>query len=478
MGLSPIKFGTAGWRALIARDFTFANVRFAAQGVADYLKAELADPKSLIHGRAPVVFVGHDCRFLGPEFASATAEVFTANGLQPVLFDRDTPTPVLSYTIRKRKAIGGINITASHNPPEYNGFKFSTADGAGAPPEVTKIIEATVERLMEANWTFKSAIVGTFKAKTIDPRPDYVKQIKKLIDFAAIKKAKLKVAVDVMHGCGRGYLDALLEEADARLTVFHADKNPLFGGFPPEPSAAHCLDVRQAIKAGKAKAGLATDGDADRFGVMDETGTFLTPNQVLTLALYHLVKNRKWKGAVARTVPTSQQVDALARHFGIEVRETPVGFKYIGGLMEKEPIIVGGEESGGLSVQGHVPEKDGILACLLMAELMAVEKKPLGAILKDVAALTGPFFTDRINLHIDPAEKEKIVARLAAGPKKIGDFPVQKFVTTDGYKFILPDDEWVAFRASGTEPVFRCYIEAHSKKHFAALEKAASALLK
>ncbi len=435
---SPIKFGTAGWRALIARDFTFANVRLAAQGVAGYLKAQLADPQSSIHGRAPQIHLAYDCRFLGREFALAVAEVFTANQLQPILFDRDTPTPVLSYTIRKRKAIGGINITASHNPPEYSGFKFSTADGAGAPPEVTQIIEANIDRLLQENWSFKSVVTGTFQAKSADPRPDYVKQIKKLIDFAAIKKARLKIAVDVMHGCGRGYLDTLLEESDARLTVFHADRNPLFGGFPPEPSSEHLAEVRQAIKSGKARVGLATDGDADRFGIMDETGLFLTPNQVLTLALYHLVKNRKWQGAVARTVPTSQQVDALARHFGVPVRETPVGFKYVGGLMEKEAIIVGGEESGGLSVKGHVPEKDGILACLLMAELMAVEKKSLGAILQDVRAITGPFFTSRINLHIDPAEKERLLALLAAGPKKIGDFPVEKFVTIDGFKFILP----------------------------------------
>ncbi|HWD18297.1 MAG TPA: phosphoglucomutase/phosphomannomutase family protein [Verrucomicrobiae bacterium] len=475
--MSPIKFGTAGWRALIARDFTFANVRFAAQGVAEYLQGQLADKKSSIYGRAPLIFIAYDCRFLGREFALAVAEVFTANGLRPVVFDRDTPTPVLAFTIRQRQAIGGINITASHNPPEYSGFKFSTADGAGAPPEVTRQIEAAIERLMAAKWTFKSVVTGSFQAKTADPRPAYVKQIKKLIDFSAIKKARLKIAVDLMHGCGRGYLDALLEEADARLTVFHADRNPLFGGFPPEPSSAHLADVRQAIKSGRAKVGLATDGDADRFGVMDETGTFLTPNQVLTLALYHLVKNRKWTGAVARTVPTSQQVDALARHFGIPVRETPVGFKYIGGCMEKEAVIVGGEESGGLSVKGHVPEKDGILACLLMAELMAVEKKSLGAILKDVARITGPFFTDRINLHVAPAQKDKLIALLGAGPKKIGAFPVEKFITIDGFKFVFADDEWIAFRASGTEPVFRCYIEAHSKKHFAALQAAARALL-
>ncbi len=475
--MTTIKFGTAGWRALIAKEFTFENVRLCAQGVAGYLKAELAKPDSPIHGRKPEVIIAHDCRFLGREFALAVAEVFTANGLKPVLGDRDMPTPVLAFTIRKRKALGGINITASHNPPEYSGFKFSIYDGAGAPPEVTKQIEGTIAKLQTANWSFKSVITGTFQCSTINPQPDYFKQIHKLVDFATIKKAKLKIAVDVMYGCGRGYLDTLLKEAGAQLTVFHDVPNPLFGGHPPEPSAEHLPDVIKTVRSGKAQLGLSTDGDADRFGIVDKDGTFMTPNQVLALTLYHLKKNRGWTGAAVRTVPTSAQVDAVARLLGVTMHEVPVGFKYIGALMESEPIIVGGEESGGLSVKGHVPEKDGILACLLMAELVATERKSLGQILKEIEKKTGPFFTDRINIKVALDKKEQLLAKLGKGLDKVGSFKVEKFITTDGFKFLLPDFEWVAFRASGTEPVFRCYIEAKSKKHLETLRKACRVLL-
>jgi phosphoglucomutase len=473
-----IKFGTAGWRALIARDFTFENVRLASQGVAEYLQRELADAKSPIYGRKPEIIIGYDCRFLGREFALAVAEVFNANQLTPLLCNRDIPTPVLSFAIRQRKAIGGINITASHNPPEYSGFKFSRHDGAGAPADVTRQIEATVARLQQENWVFRAAIAGTFPCKTIDPRPEYFKRIKQLADFSIIRKGRLKIAVDLMHGCGRGYLDTLLREAGASLVVFHDELDAFFGGHPPEPSAEHLLEVRQALRAGKARLGLATDGDADRFGVVDADGTWLTPNQVLALALYHLVKNRGWKGSVVRTVVTSHQVDAVAAHFGVRVHEVPVGFKHIGAIMEREPVIVGGEESGGLSVQGHVPEKDGILACLIMAELTAAEGKTLGNILKELKRIGGSYHTDRINIHVDPAAKEGLLSRLAGGLKTVGPFPVEKFITTDGWKFLLPHGEWVAFRASGTEPVFRCYIEARSKANLALLRQACGALLK
>ena len=474
---NSIKFGTAGWRALIAREFTFDKVRIASQAVAEHLKSELANPQSPLHKRKPDVIIAHDCRFLGREFALAVAEVFAANGLNPLLGNRDIPTPVLSYTIRKRKAIGGINITASHNPPEYSGFKYSRHDGAGAPPEVTKKIEATIERLQKENWTFKSAVVGTFECKTIDPLPDYFKQIKKLVDFAAIRKANLKIALDLMHGCGRGYLDTLLEEAGAKLTVFHRELNPLFGGHPPEPSADHLEDVRKTIRGGKAQLGLATDGDADRFGVVDKDGTWMTPNQVLALTLYHLKKNRGWTGAAVRTGPTSHQVAAGEELSGGKIHETPGRFKYSGALMESEPIIVGGEESGGLSVKGHVPEKDGILACLLLAELVAMERKTLKQILKELEKKTGPFFTDRINIHIAPEKKDVLLRKLASGLDKIGAFKVEQFITTDGFKFLLPNREWVAFRASGTEPVFRCYIEAKSEANFKKLKAACQKLL-
>ena len=475
---SPIKFGTSGWRGLIARDFTFSNVRIATQAIAEYLKTELRNPASAIHGRKPVVIIGYDTRFLGREFSLAAAEILAQNGLDPLLCIRDTPTPVIAHNIRARKAIGGINMTASHNPAEYQGLKFSISNGAAAPPEVTRQIEANVARLVEQGWSAQTAVVGTFQCKTFDPRPAYFKQIKKLVDFKMIAKARLKVAVELMYGTGRGYLDSLLEEANAKVIKFHDEPNPLFGGHHPEPNAEGMQPAREAIRAGKANLGLGLDGDADRFGIVDKDGTWLTPNQILALALYHLKKNRGWEGAVVRTVPTSHQVDAVAKSLGVQVHETPVGFKYIGALMESEPIIVGGEESGGLSVKGHVPEKDGILACLLMAELVATEKKTLGAILKQIEKQSGEFHTDRINIAIPAEQKEALLQKLGSGLDKIGPFPVEQFITTDGYKFLLPNNEWVAFRASGTEPLIRCYIEAKSAAGLAKLRSACQKLLK
>jgi phosphoglucomutase len=473
-----IKFGTSGWRGIIARDFTFDNVRIAVQGIADYLKSELHNPKSEIFGRKPVVILGYDTRFLGREFSLAAAEVLASNGLEPLLCNRDTPTPVIAHNIRARKAIGGINMTASHNPAEYQGLKFSTSNGAPANPEVTKQIEANCAALSARRWTFKGVVIGTFKCKTFDPQPAYFKQINRLVDFAAIRKARLKVAVTVRYGTGRGYLDTLLQKAGAKVTVFDNELNPLFGGHRPEADAHGMAEVTKLIRSGKAQLGLGVDGDADRFGVVDKSGTWLTPNQILALTLYHLKKNRGWTGAVVRTVPTSHQVDAVAKMLGVEVHETPVGFKYIGALMESEPIIVGGEESGGLSVKGHVPEKDGILACLLMAELVATERKSLGQILKELSKQTGEFHTERINIPIQPANKDAIMAKLGAGLDSIGGFKVEKFITTDGFKFLLPNHEWVAFRASGTEPLFRCYIEAKSLTNLKQLRAACQQLLR
>ncbi|MBI3874895.1 MAG: phosphoglucomutase/phosphomannomutase family protein [Verrucomicrobia bacterium] len=472
-----IKFGTSGWRGLIARDFTFDGVRIASQGIADYLNSQLSTPNSQLQGRKPILILGHDTRFLGREFSLAAAEVLTANGLICLLCQRDTPTPVIAHTIRHRKAIGGINMTASHNPAEWQGLKFSTSNGAPATPEVTKQIEANIAKCQAEGWTFKAAVVGTFQCKTIDPQPDYFQQLKRLIDFSAIRKAKLKVAVELMYGTGRGYLDTLLEGAGAKITVFHNELNPLFGGHHPEPNAEGMAEVSRFVRSGKAQLGLGLDGDADRFGIVDKDGTWLTPNQILALALYHLKKNRGWTGAVVRTVPTSHQVDAVAELLGVKLHETPVGFKYIGALMESEPVIVGGEESGGLSVKGHVPEKDGILACLLMAELVAMEKKPLGQILRELSKQTGEFHTTRINVKIAQEAKDALVAKLNAGLSVVGGIPVGKFITTDGWKFLLPNREWVAFRASGTEPVFRCYVEAKSAKQMKKLEAACREIL-
>jgi len=469
--MTTIKFGTSGWRGIIAQDFSFNNVRLATQGIAEYLhsKPETQDSKQVI--------LGHDTRFLGREFSLAAAEVLAANGLAPLLCQGNTPTPVIAHTIRARKALGGINMTASHNPAEYQGLKFSTSNGAPATPDVTKQIEANIARLQSENWSFKGAVIGTYECKTIDPKPDYFKQLRKLIDFNALKKAKLKVAVELMWGTGRGYLDTLLEDVGAKITRFHDELNPLFGGHHPEPNAEGMAEVSKFVRSGKAQIGLGLDGDADRFGIVDKDGTWLTPNQVLALALYHLKKNRRWTGAVVRTVPTSHQVDAVAHLLDVKVYETPVGFKYIGALMESGPIIVGGEESGGLSVKGHVPEKDGILACLLMAELVATEKKSLGRILKDLEKQTGEFHTDRINVSVPPEKKEALLTKLGSGLDQIGPYKVEKFITTDGFKFLLPNNEWVAFRASGTEPLIRCYIEAKSAAGLKKLREACKKLL-
>ncbi len=477
--MTHIKFGTSGWRGLIARDFTFTNVRVATQGLADWWLAELKRVGSPIHGRKPTVIIGHDTRFLGREFSLAVAEVLTANGLLPLLCERDAPTPVIAHTIRARKAIGGINLTASHNPAEYQGLKFSVHNGAAAPPEVTREVEKFILERQAAGWEFDAAVVGTFKCPTIDPSPAYLKQLRSLIDFKAIKKAKLKLAVEFMYGTGRGYLDTLLEEdGGAKVLRFHDELNPSFGGHHPEPNAEGMSEVRAAILAGKASLGLGLDGDADRFGIVDQDGTWLTPNQVLALALYHLKHNRGWTGSVVRTVPTSHQVDAVAELLGVPLHETPVGFKYIGALMESEPVICGGEESGGLSIKGHVPEKDGILACLLMAELVAVEGCSLGEVLKRLEKQIGEFHTDRINVAIPAEKKAALLARLAGGLDRIGTLPVEKFITTDGFKFLLPNREWVAFRASGTEPLIRCYLEAKTAAGLKRLAAAAQKILK
>ena len=476
--MTSIKFGTSGWRDIIARDFTFDNVRLVSQAIADYLNSESRNPNSAIKGRKPVLILGCDARFLGKEFSLAAAEVLEANGIRCLLCNRPTPTPVISHTIRVKRAIGGINFTASHNPAEYQGLKFSTYNGAPATPDVTKQIEANIVKLQTANWSLpKPAVIGTYQCETIDPMSDYFHALKKFVRFDVIKKAKMKIAVELMYGTGRGYLDTLLENCGAKITRFHDETNPLFGGHHPEPNAHGMEAVSKLVRSGKAQMGLGLDGDADRFGIVDKDGTWLTPNQILALTLYHLKKNRGWTGAVVRTVPTSHQVDAIAGLLGVKLHETPVGFKYIGALMESEPIIVGGEESGGLSVKGHVPEKDGILACLLMAELVATERKSLGEILRGLEKLIGEFHSDRINIPIQPESKDAIMAKLGGGLKSVGAFPVEKFITTDGYKFLLPNHEWVAFRASGTEPLFRCYIEAKSVANLKKLRKACRELL-
>ena len=477
---SPIKFGTSGWRGIIAQDFTFNNVRLATEGIVRFLNKLLAKRPPELEGKSKELLISYDPRFLGREFALTAATVVERGSLKALITPRDTPTPVLSVTIRSRKTLGCINITASHNPPEYQGLKYSNWLGAAAPPEITSQIESEIQNITEAE--FEQLINETSRLcepEVFDPSADYFSQVNKLVDFKILRKNPLKVIVDFMHGTGRGYLDVLLKKAKASVRVLNDRPDPLFGGRRPEPDEEGLADVSRLVRRMNMDAGFGLDGDADRFGIVDSNGRWLSPNEVLALVLYHLKHNRGWTGGVVRTVPTSHFVDAVAGWLNVPVFETPVGFKYVGAVMESKEIIVGGEESGGLSVKGHIPEKDGIVACLLMAELRSFERKSFTQILKDLEKkIKCKFITRRINIEVDPSHKEKILKKLSSGVEKIGDFIVDKIVTTDGYKFIFTSGEWMAFRASGTEPLFRCYLEARSHQNLKKFQELAAQLVK
>ena len=470
--MSAIKFGTSGWRGIISDTVTFANVELVAHSIAQYLKE---NPPA---GRAKRIIVGHDTRFLSREFATRCAEIVAGYGFEAWLTDRDAPTPVIAHAIRLHKASGGINVTASHNPPEYNGIKFIGWDGGPAVPEVTAGVEAKAEALSSQ----LSALRSEFKKgkyRIFDPMPEYFTQIRKLIDFKMLKKRPKKVVADLMFGTGRGYLDTLLTKSGWRVDALNGVINPLFGHGHPEPTKENMGELLKRLKTSRAALGLGLDPDADRFAIVDADGTFISPNEILVLALYHLVKNRGWTGGVVRTVATSHQVDAVAAMLGVKLFETPVGFKYIGALMESQPIIVGGEESGGLSVKGHVPEKDGVLACLLMCEVVAYEGKPLRTLLREIMKQAGStLVSDRINLRVTPERKDELLKKFASGLDSFAGRKVTETVTMDGYKFMLGNGCWVMFRASGTEPVFRCYLEARTKKEMAGFREAALALVR
>jgi alpha-D-glucose phosphate-specific phosphoglucomutase len=465
--MSVIKFGTSGWRGIISDTFTFANVEIAAHAIARHLKE---NPPA---GASRRIIVGHDTRFLSREFAMRCAEILAGHGFEAWLTDRDAPTPVISHSIRLHKAAGGINITASHNPPEWNGLKFNEANGAPASPETCRGIEQQAQQIEQS--TLK---VGRSAFQVFNPMPAYFAQLRKLVDFKALKKHRNKAVVDLMFGTGRGYLDRALAQCGWPVETLHGELNPLFGDGHPEPIREHMGELLARLKKSRATLGLGLDPDADRFAIVDSDGTFINANQVLALMLYHLVKNRHWTGSVVRTVATSHLVDGVAARYGVKLHETPVGFKYIGALMESEPVIVGGEESGGLSVKGHVPEKDGVLACLLMSELVAYEGKPIRRILEALYHDCGRVLSDRINLRVTPEKKDELLKRFAGGLDSFGGKAVVEMVTKDGFKFLLGDGAWVMFRASGTEPVFRCYLEARTAKQLAAFRRAALELVR
>ncbi len=462
--LTQIKFGTSGWRAVMAEEFTFVNVQRAVRGIARYVASQKA--------KGARVIVGRDPRFLGETFCSMAADILAAHGITPVVVPEAAPTPAFSYAVISDKADGVINFTASHNPPEYNGIKFSTPDGCPALPEVTKKIEAEIAAADSAPAE-KASGSSSGSRETLDPKPAYLKRLGEIVDLAAIKKAGLKVVFDPMWGAARGYSDELLRSGGVQVATVHDHRDVLFGGHAPEPDDHLLEDLRKKMRETGAQIGIATDGDADRFGIVDADGTFLQPNYVIALLFDYLVESRGWKNGVAKSVATTNLINALAQHHGVELYETPVGFKYIGELIMQDKIAIGGEESAGLSIRHHVPEKDGVLAGLLCCEAVACRGKSLGDQLKALSNQVGSFFPQRENFRLTPEVKTKFTEKLRSDPREFCGRPVKGVVRTDGLKLLFDDGSWVCYRLSGTEPVVRAYTEARSEKGLEMLSTAA-----
>src|SRR5947209_7493501 len=409
MGAYPSKFGTSGWRGLIADDFTFANVRLAVAAISDHVKSRAKDP---------VVLVASDPRFYSEEFTRLAVEVLQENGIRVLQADTFAPTPAVAYEILRRKLAGAINFTASHNPAQYHGLKFSSSDAGPALPEVTKDIEARVVRIIEKEGAaaFGPAAASHTKkngtGETVNLREAYLQRIEELVHFDVLRKAKCKFVVDVLHGCGAGYLDRALADHGVTVEAMRTNRDCLFDGTGPDVSEENLAPLRTAVVESGAAAGLATDGDADRFGIIDRDGTWISPNQILALVYDYLVETRKWNMPAARSVATTQMIDAAAKSHGQTVYQTPVGFKYIGQLIREDKIAMGGEESAGLTIRGHIPEKDGILACLLVAEMIAARGASIGEQVRAMYKKLGrEFWPVRENLHLTDEQKSLAIQK-------------------------------------------------------------------
>lgn len=481
-----ISFGTDGWRGIIAQDFTFDNVRLVARAVAAYINEQGLGAKGMV--------IGRDNRFLAEEFAQAVAEEFNQQGIPVYMCCGATPTPVTAYAIKINQAAGAVMLTASHNPPPYNGFKFIPEYAGPALPHITQKIEENIAKLQAgepcdfyqlspAEGRYGNLVEGE-KARTcscteLTPFDEYIKQIKRIVNLDVIRQANLKVVIDPMYGAGIGYLEHILGEAGAQLEVFHNHRDPLFGGTLPEPTGHSLEELRQRVKAREAHLGLALDGDADRFGIIDANGEYITPNQFLTLLYYHLLTAKGWRGPVARTVATTHLLDRMAAKYGQQVFESPVGFKYIGQNLLEKDCILGGEESGGLSIRGHIPEKDGILAGLLAAEIVAQHGKSLTELLQQVYAEFGQLYSERLDIHTTPEQKTAILELLKTFlPNEINGQRVTDKITLDGTKLVVADGAWVLIRPSGTEPLFRVYVEANSSEQKTAIQQEVKSMLK
>ncbi len=457
MTSSPIKFGTSGWRGLIADDFTFATVRLAVRAISEHLKAKTP---------APTVLVGYDTRFYSEEFSALAVQVLQEHGIKTLLCETFTPTPAIAYEVQRRKLDGAINFTASHNPSQYHGLKFSGSDAGPALPEVTKDIEARVAKILEKDGPFPMGGGHVVLAKKnlgtmVNLKADYLKRLEELVRFEVLQK--LKVVADALHGAGAGYLNTVLADHGVAVTARRTNRDCLFDGSGPDVSEENLASLGAAVKETGSKIGLATDGDADRFGIVDGDGTWIQPNLILALVYDYLVETRHWKMPAARSVATTQMIDAIAKTHGQTAYQTPVGFKYIGQLIRADKIALGGEESAGLTIRGHVPEKDGILACLLVAEMTAARGVSIGEQLRAMFKKLGrEFHPVRENLHLSDEQKANAIKKVAVDASTLLGRKVVSVDRTDGAKFVFEDGSWMLLRLSGTEPLLRLYVEAES----------------
>ena len=467
-----IHFGTDGWRAVISDTFTFSNLRQLVQAIADAVASE-SWLNGTSNGFSPdlkKMVVGFDTRFLSDRYAVDVARVLAANGFTVLLTQADAPTPVISYAVRNLNAVGGIMITASHNAPRYNGIKLKAAFGGSALPEQCRKVEVYLNdneaqargpNLMDYNQAKSLKLIQRF-----NPIPDYNEHVRNLIDFDKIAENPQRIVVDSMYGSGRGVIRSLLQGSGCEVSEIRGEMNPGFGGVHPEPIARYLGSLAGAISMGMGSFGLATDGDADRIGAMDERGNFVDPHKIMALSLKYLVEKRNMRGSVVRTVSTTRMIDRLAKKYGLNVYETPVGFNHIADYMMREDILIGGEESGGISFKGHLPEGDGIIMGLLLLEIVADSGLTLHELVNNLIEEVGPAEYERRDLRLRlPVSKDKMVKRLKdEAPMEIGGQKLVDISTLDGVKYLFSDDSWLLIRPSGTEPVLRVYAEGRSKE--------------
>jgi len=472
-----VHFGTDGWRAVISDTFTFHNLQLVTQAIADAIASETwnntanketkSDPRKMV--------VGFDTRFLSDRYAKEVARVLAANGFTVFLAQADAPTPAISYNVYHMGAIGGVMITASHNAPRYNGVKLKSAYGGSALPEQCREVEVFLydnetrgrgPNLMDFEKAVELKLIRRF-----NPILDYGEHLRKLINFDIIAEGKLRIVVDSMYGSGRGVIRGLLQGTGCEVQEIRGEMNPGFGGVHPEPIARYLGALAGAVSNGLGDFGLATDGDADRIGAMDERGNFVDPHKIMALSLRYLVEKRGWTGSVVRTVSTTRMIDRLAGRSGLVGHDTPVGFNHIADYMMKEDVLLGGEESGGISFKGHIPEGDGILMGLLLTEIVAESKTSLHELVQNLLEDVGPAFYERADLRLrHPVGKSQMTQKLQdEAPTQIGGETVAEVSIRDGVKYILADDSWLLIRPSGTEPVLRVYAEGRSQAMVKAL---------